>query len=373
MTKFFSQLLSPEFMPHGYCYLWDPRIVWLNVVSDALITLSYYCIPIVLIYFIRKRRDLPFNWIFWMFGSFILACGTTHLLEVWNIWHASYWLAGVMKGITAALSVATVVLLIPLLPQAIALPKIMHLQEANRKLEQEIAERKVLDGAVADTSLRRRVTVGICVAVLLTVFMGVSSWLSTRQSADDADWVAHTSIVRMKLSDTIKDTIDIETGARGFALTGEDSFLEPYMAGQSAVGGDLAALRVLTADNVGQQTRLDTLEQQVRAAVHGAEQVVAMAAQHHTPIPISIFLENKKCVDAVRVANKLMDDEELALLKQRSRKTTTARYVTNLVTFSGTLMGLVVLILAWSAINREINVSTRAKEQFKALNASLEQ
>jgi hypothetical protein len=56
-------------MPHGYCYLWDPRIVWLHVISDALITLSYYCIPVVLIYFIRKNKDIPFNRNFWMFGN----------------------------------------------------------------------------------------------------------------------------------------------------------------------------------------------------------------------------------------------------------------------------------------------------------------
>ena len=123
--EFFKQMLSPGFMAHGYCYLWNPWIVWLHVISDGLITVSYYCIPIVLIYFIRKRRDLPFNWIFWMFGAFILACGTTHLMEVWNIWHASYLLAGIMKAITAGLSVATVVRLIPLLPQAIALPNFL--------------------------------------------------------------------------------------------------------------------------------------------------------------------------------------------------------------------------------------------------------
>src|SRR5207237_10400861 len=90
VAEFFKQLLSPDFMPHGYCYLWDPGMVWLNVISDALITLSYYCIPIVLIYFVLKNRDIPFNRIFWMFGTFILACGTTHLMEIWNIWHASY-------------------------------------------------------------------------------------------------------------------------------------------------------------------------------------------------------------------------------------------------------------------------------------------
>jgi hypothetical protein len=59
-------------MPHGYCYQWNPSILWLHVVSDTLITLSYYFIPLVLIYFVRKRHDLPFNRMFVMFGVFIL-------------------------------------------------------------------------------------------------------------------------------------------------------------------------------------------------------------------------------------------------------------------------------------------------------------
>jgi hypothetical protein len=119
--EFFKQLLSRDFTPHGFCYLWDPRIVWLRVISDGLITLSYYCIPIALVYFIRKNRDLPFNRIFWMFRSFILACGTTHLMEIWNVRHGSYVLAGAIKRGTAAVSVDTVAMLTPLLPK-ISLP-----------------------------------------------------------------------------------------------------------------------------------------------------------------------------------------------------------------------------------------------------------
>ena len=144
-----------DFMPHGYCYLWNPHIVWLNVVSDGLITLSYYCIPIVLIYFIRKRRDLPFNWIFWMFGSFILACGTTHLMEIWNIWHGSYLVSGIIKAVTAAISVATAVRLIPLLPQAVAVPNLMDLRERNRKLESEVAERRRFHEELVEAPLSR--------------------------------------------------------------------------------------------------------------------------------------------------------------------------------------------------------------------------
>ncbi|MFZ1159686.1 MAG: hypothetical protein WAO10_18010, partial [Candidatus Sulfotelmatobacter sp.] len=67
----------PDFMPHGYCFQWDPLVLWLHVISDGVIVLSYFCIPVALVYLARKRRDLPFNWIFWMFGLFIVGCGTT--------------------------------------------------------------------------------------------------------------------------------------------------------------------------------------------------------------------------------------------------------------------------------------------------------
>src|SRR4029077_13255890 len=150
-------------MPHGYCYLWDARMVWLHVISDGLITLSYYCIPVVLIYFIRKNRDIRFNRIFWMFGIFILACGTTHLMEIWNVWHGSYLLAGVIKAITAIVSVLTAVMIVPLVPKVISLPGPMHVQEENRRLEEEIAERSRIHAPI-EAPLRRRGTVGFVVA-----------------------------------------------------------------------------------------------------------------------------------------------------------------------------------------------------------------
>lgn len=67
-----------HFMPHGFCYLWTPRLLWLHVVSDSLIALSYTTIPFTLVWFVRKRKDLPFDWMFLCFGLFIVACGATH-------------------------------------------------------------------------------------------------------------------------------------------------------------------------------------------------------------------------------------------------------------------------------------------------------
>jgi C4-dicarboxylate-specific signal transduction histidine kinase len=137
--NFFDSLFSNDFMPHGFCYLWNPGLVWLHAVSDALIALAYFSIPITLLYFIRKRKDLPFNWMFLCFGAFILACGSTHVMEVWTLWHGTYWLSGAIKVLTAMASLPTAVLLVHLVPRALALPspEAMRLEIAERKRVQE--------------------------------------------------------------------------------------------------------------------------------------------------------------------------------------------------------------------------------------------
>ena len=109
-------------LPHGFCINWTPALLWLYVISDALIVLAYYSIPITLIYFVRNRKDLAFSKIFIMFGAFILACGTTHLLGIITLWHPIYWLDASMKAFTALISVITAFVLIKLVPQALKLP-----------------------------------------------------------------------------------------------------------------------------------------------------------------------------------------------------------------------------------------------------------
>jgi PAS domain S-box-containing protein len=143
---FVRQRFGPgNFMPHGYCYLWNPGLMWLHVISDTLIVLSYFTIPFILLWFMRKRRDLPFSWMFGLLGVFIVAGGATHVMEVWNLWHAQYWLAGVLKAVTAVASVATAVLLVGLMPKALELPNLGQWIQANAALEREIHERRELE------------------------------------------------------------------------------------------------------------------------------------------------------------------------------------------------------------------------------------
>ncbi|NJK27508.1 MAG: PAS domain S-box protein [Coleofasciculaceae cyanobacterium SM2_3_26] len=149
MLQWFDRLLFPDrYMPHGHCYLWQSNLVWLHVLSDGAIALAYYSIPLMLLYFICKREDAPFRYMFVLFGAFIVTCGTTHLMEIWTLWYPAYWLSGSVKATTALVSGYTALELLPLLPQALALPSPAQLKAINQELETQIAERKQAEAEV---------------------------------------------------------------------------------------------------------------------------------------------------------------------------------------------------------------------------------
>lgn len=124
MSTWLSDLLSTPngFMPHGACFLWLPSILWLHVLSDAIIALSYFTIPFALLYFIKKRSDLVFPLVFILFGAFILLCGITHVIGIWTIWQPAYWIYGFVKLATALVSIATALIVWRLMPILLELP-----------------------------------------------------------------------------------------------------------------------------------------------------------------------------------------------------------------------------------------------------------
>src|SRR3979490_3441658 len=142
MLTMLETMRSSMFMPHGMCFLWQPSVLWLHAVSDTVIAVSYFLIPLALIYLVRHRRDIPFNWMIVMFGVFILGCGTTHVMAVWTLWWPNYWIDGFVKAGTASASVVTAALLWGLLPAVLALPRPEQLRRANEDLGREVGERR---------------------------------------------------------------------------------------------------------------------------------------------------------------------------------------------------------------------------------------
>ncbi|MFZ4409659.1 MAG: ATP-binding protein [Paracraurococcus sp.] len=139
----FAALFDTEALaPHGVCLLWRPELLWLHVVSDALTGLAYWSIPVVLTIIALRRRDLVYPWAIELFAVFILACGATHFLGIWTLWHPDYGLQGAVKAVTAAASVVTAIALWPLLPRVLALPSAADLADANHRLVREVGERR---------------------------------------------------------------------------------------------------------------------------------------------------------------------------------------------------------------------------------------
>lgn len=154
MFSFLDNLiLSRQYMPHGNCYLWQPGLLWLHILSDVLIALAYFSIPLALTYFIRQREDVPFKGIFILFSLFIFSCGTTHIMSIWTLWHSDYWLSGLIKAITAIISLITAFEMIPTLPKALAMRSPMELEIANQALELEITNRQQAELALQQLNL----------------------------------------------------------------------------------------------------------------------------------------------------------------------------------------------------------------------------
>ncbi|MCA1455758.1 response regulator [Bradyrhizobium sp. BRP22] len=127
---------SSTLSPHGICLLWEPGLIWLHVISDALIAAAYFSIPVALAIFVSKRRDVAFGWVFWAFALFILFCGFTHVLSIVTLWVPIYGIEGIVKLMTAVASIVTAAMLWPLLPKLLALPSPSQLREAEDLLRQ---------------------------------------------------------------------------------------------------------------------------------------------------------------------------------------------------------------------------------------------
>jgi signal transduction histidine kinase len=127
---------TSNFLPHGFCYLWDPHLLWTHVVADFLIGAAYVTISISLAWLVhRVRSDIPFSWAFVAFGLFIITCAATHFMEIWTLWEPVYWTSGAVKVVTAVASVATAVAMPFTVPRAV-----QTVRDARRARERELAE-----------------------------------------------------------------------------------------------------------------------------------------------------------------------------------------------------------------------------------------
>ncbi len=138
-------------LPHGYCFMRKPDLIWLHVISDGVIAFAYFMIPVLLVYFIRRMRArISFNWAIALFASFIVLCGTGHVLDIVVIWEPVYYLQGWVRALTAVVSLATALAIVPLVPKLLSMKTPDELEAANARLRAEVEAREA-----AEEELRR--------------------------------------------------------------------------------------------------------------------------------------------------------------------------------------------------------------------------
>ncbi len=167
MDDSLESIFRTDYMPHGHCYLWKPEILWLNIVSDSLIALAYFSIPVALYYIVEKRTDMEFRGIFILFSAFIFMCGITHMFSIYTIYTGAYGIHGIIKFLTAIISCLTAYRLYQNVPLALDLPSPSELKKAYKIANQAELERVQLENEKQQEVLIRESTDSAHIGILV--------------------------------------------------------------------------------------------------------------------------------------------------------------------------------------------------------------
>jgi signal transduction histidine kinase len=214
------------------------------------------------------------------------------------------------------------------------------------------------------------VEAGLTVALLLVGLLGLFFWRMTQQRAEEADWLAHNREVFTSLELTLTHLLDAETGARGFALTGNEPFLEPYESGKHATSLDLKALGKLIVDE-GQAKRFQVLAQQAESVLEADGGLAATRQMPGTAPTVDEVAQSKQRMDAVRATVLEMEAEQKRLLKQHSQRARRSRRFTTFALWLSGILGFFFLSISGITALRAVRTAARTEVRVKALNTEL--
>ncbi len=239
-------------------------------------------------------------------------------------------------------------------------------------VQDAISRQRRPDISQIDQMLQRIASWGVALAALLLASMGLLSWHNAQKSEQEADWVAHTHLVSATLEQTLRHLLDVETGVRGFALTGESAFLQPYETGKLAVSTDLASLHQLMRDNPGQERLLDALEKLVHARIETASDKLSVLRRTGSRPDNAMFEHGRRIMDAARAQVAVLEANEQAVLRQRLQQTHDGRSRTTSYIVASSMLGVMLLLVAGGMLKRQLRLSAFARAELDALNAVLE-
>ena len=203
----------------------------------------------------------------------------------------------------------------------------------------------------------RKIGAGYILALLIFAVVGVITYQNTTQLIEDSAWVEHTHQVLEGLESVISDLKDAETGQRGYIITGEDRYLEPFLTGVEQAGKDIKVVRELTTDNPNQQLRLSAIEPLIKEKFSELQETVELRKKEGFDSARAAVLTNrgKKIMDNLRKAIEEMDKEERELLNQRAVASKRSSKSTKLIIVVAVIVSVVILTLVGFLTTRNLS------------------
>jgi len=202
-------------------------------------------------------------------------------------------------------------------------------------------------------SIDRKTTAGFGVALAALVGIGAFSFLSLSRLKNTSNQVEHTYKVINKLGTLLSQLTDAETGQRGYLLTGEIRYLKPYENAIASIDQNLDELQELTANNPDQQQHMTQLSPLITFKLAELKETITLRQSQGYEAALRVVKTDrgKQAMEEIRAIVKVMEDEELQLLKQRSDEQQVQR---TLLTILGSLIGVLSLAGAVLLLNRNV-------------------
>jgi PAS domain S-box-containing protein len=218
-------------------------------------------------------------------------------------------------------------------------------------------------GKMKWTMGNRLVLGGFAVATSILIFAGWQSYRNTAQFAEASEWRKHTYEVLRNIDGTVARLVDAETGQRGYLLTGDGAYLEPYRAAIKNIDQTIGNLKSLTSDNPNQQKRLQIMEPLVEKKLAELQRTVDLRRNEGLAAANRVVLDGsgKHWMDQIRAVAAEMRNEEEGLLNLRTQKANenVARSVRGILT--GTFLSISLLVLCFGLLHRELSERRKAQ------------
>jgi len=224
-------------------------------------------------------------------------------------------------------------------------------------------------------SLERRIQIGFAIGVAIIVTVGAVALRSSSATRESAAWVAHTLDVRSALAQALASLVRAESGVRGFEISGDTALLREYDTARRNVTDVTGRLRILTADNLVQQRRLDSLEVLIPQRIDLLRQVLEARRMHGLAAAAEVMRTGRVAerMDQIRALVARMEDEETQLLAARSASLRARANETRVAVLGGTALALVLALIAGVLVRREFPARQLAEDALRAAQARFRQ